>query len=145
MSDHDLFSWLPADGASRLNGHSTFRTAKVLRLAQAGDAVTGEVVAIERGQIGWANQWLPDGEGRAVVVMRTKAGREDGEDIPVGEWVAIFWTTADLRRAWTQVDGIRVGDDLTVGYLGQTMSGRNTPKHAYAVSVERGDEGTARW
>ena len=52
-------------------------------------------------------------------------------------WVAIFWTPADLRRAWDQVGGLQVGDDLKLGYLGLEEWERGK-RHSFACSVERG-------
>lgn len=135
-SDHDIFSWMDEADAASLNGSSDFRTSLPFRFLRAGDGVVGEVVRVEREIIGYANQWLSDGEGRAKVIVRVRSGRTDGEEIPSGTWVAIFWTTADLRRAWDQLGGLRPGDDLRLGYLGLERWKRGE-RHSFACSVER--------
>ena len=137
-TDHELFEWMGEADAASLNGSSDFRSAALVRFLQAGDGVVGEVVGVERQKIGFPNQWIPDGEGRAKVIVRVRSGRSNGHEIAPGTWVAIFWTTADLRRAWDQVGGLKQGDDLKLGYLGLERWERGE-RHAFACSVERGE------
>jgi hypothetical protein len=136
-SDHDLFSWMDDADCASLNGSSDFRSAVLVSLVREGDGIVGEVVRVERDEIGFRNQWIPDGSGRAKVIVRVRAGRVDGVEIPSGTWVAIFWTPADLRRAWEQVGGLQVGDDLRLGYLGLEEWRHGLRRHSFACSVER--------
>jgi len=145
IRDHDLFEWLPDEGASSLNGHSTFRTALPFKFTEPGDAVVGEVVAVERSTHGFVNQFI-DSDGLAKIVVRCRAARSGGEDIAAGEWLSFWLSFADLRRAWHQAGGIARGDSVTFGYLGkQDYAGGF--RHSFAFHIGKGDgpKAEARW
>ncbi len=134
MSQEELFDWMGSDAES-LNGSSDFRSAKVAKFTLAGDGMIGTCVRVERSHFG--RRW-EDGSGPAVTVLRVEAGRLDGEPVESGSWRSVYWASADLHRAWTQVGGVNVGDRLVVGYAGKEPFNCGASfKHCFSISVQR--------
>jgi hypothetical protein len=126
VSHDPIFNWL-GDDASKLNGSSSYSTPETARLREPGDGIVGVVVSVEDST-----------RGDKVTTLRIEKGRCAGEDVESGSWLRLWWSNAELRRAWEQVGGVEVGARLTLGYRGkERWNAAGMIRNAYAVHVER--------